>query len=66
MLKAKPDYITTCKAGGFLSFIKERNKWAREEGNIQEFHIRFPIPLTEIRQNEDINEEDQNPGYGLN
>ncbi|MDR1601395.1 MAG: RagB/SusD family nutrient uptake outer membrane protein [Tannerella sp.] len=54
------------RTGNFVQLIKERNQWAREESSIQEFHTRFPIPLTEIRQNEDINEEDQNPGYKLN
>jgi hypothetical protein len=54
------------RTGNFVDLVRERNKWAREENAIQEFHTRFPIPLTEIRQNEDISEEDQNPGYGLN
>lgn len=54
------------RTGNFVKLIKERNQWAREEGKIQEFHARLPIPMTEIKQNEDINEEDQNPGYSMN
>lgn len=51
------------RSGKFVQLIKERNKWARESGSIQEFHKRYPIPLTEILQNDDISETDQNTGY---
>jgi len=51
------------RTGNFVKLIKERNKWAKQTNMIQEFHTRLPIPDTEIRLNEDITEEDQNPGY---
>jgi hypothetical protein len=51
------------RTGKLVELVKQRNKWARETGTIQEFHNRYPIPLQEIKQNEDIGEGDQNPGY---
>ena len=51
------------RTGKLLELVKQRNKWTREAGTIQEYHNRYPIPLQEIKQNEDINESDQNPGY---
>jgi starch-binding outer membrane protein, SusD/RagB family len=51
------------RTGNLVKLVKARNKWAKESGTIQEFHNRYPIPLIEIKQNEDINPEDQNPGY---
>ena len=56
----KFDLIRTNK---FLELVKERNKWAKRSGTIQQHNIVWPIPLTEINQNEDISEEDQNEGY---
>ncbi len=56
----KFDLIRTNK---FLELVKERNKWAKRSGTIQQYNIVWPIPLTEINQNEDISEEDQNEGY---
>lgn len=50
-------------SGNFVKLIKERNRWAQKSGTIKEFHTRYPIPITEIKENEDINPEDQNPGY---
>ncbi len=46
-----------------LSSQKERNRWTAETNAIQEYHNRYPIPQQEILQNEDIDEDDQNPGY---
>jgi hypothetical protein len=46
-----------------VELIKERNLWANENNTIADFHKRFPIPDIEIKQNELINEDDQNPGY---
>lgn len=54
------DLIRTEK---FVELVKERNKWANQSGTIQAFHALYPIPESEIKQNELINEEDQNPGY---
>lgn len=51
------------RTGNLVSLVKSRNKWANQSGTIQEFHNRYPIPLQEILQNEDIDEKDQNPGY---
>lgn len=56
----KFDLIRTNK---FLELVKARNKWAARSGTIQQYNIVWPIPLTEINQNEDISEEDQNEGY---
>lgn len=51
------------RTGKFVDLIKLRNKWAKKEGKIQAFHMKYPIPDYEIRQNDEINPEDQNPGY---
>jgi len=45
------------------SLVPARNRWAGESNSIQAYHRYYPIPLQEIRQNDDISEEDQNPGY---
>lgn len=54
------DLIRTNK---FVKLVKERNKWAKESGTIQDFHKRYPIPETEIKTNEAFSPEDQNEGY---
>ncbi|MCD8042382.1 MAG: RagB/SusD family nutrient uptake outer membrane protein [Tannerellaceae bacterium] len=54
------------RTGNFVSYVKAKNKWAKESNTIQDYHVRYPIPLNEIKQNEDIDETDQNPGYKLN
>lgn len=51
------------RTGNLVNYVFERNPWANAEGAIQEFHNRYPIPESEIKQNEFINEEDQNTGY---
>ncbi len=51
------------RTGSFVKLIKERNRWAKESNTIQEYHMRYPIPNTEINNSTDITEEDQNPGY---
>lgn len=51
------------RTGNFVNYVKERNVWTRNSGTLQEFHKRYPIPESEIKQNENINPEDQNPGY---
>jgi len=56
----KMDLIRT---GNFVNYVKERNIWAKNSGTLQDFHERYPIPESEIKQNENINPEDQNPGY---
>lgn len=51
------------RTGKFLELVKERNKWAKRGGTIQAYNVLWPIPLTEIDQNDDISADDQNPGY---
>lgn len=51
------------RTGNLVNFVRERNPWAKQTGAISSFHTRYPIPESEIKQNEMINEEDQNPGY---
>jgi hypothetical protein len=54
------------RTGKLVELAKQRNKWTKESGSIQEYHNRYPIPLQEIKQNDDISESDQNPGYSNN
>lgn len=51
------------RTGKLVEFVQDRNPWAKAEGTISEYHNLYPIPETEIKQNELIGEEDQNPGY---
>lgn len=46
-----------------VDLVSARNQWTKETGTIQQFHRWYPIPLTEILQNDDIDPEDQNEGY---
>lgn len=57
--------IDLIRTGNFVKLVKERNRWAKESGTIQSFHVRYPIPDTEIKTNEDFKPEDQNPGYSV-
>jgi len=52
--------------GKLVELAKQRNKWTKQSNTIQQYHNRYPIPLQEIKQNEDISETDQNPGYSNN
>lgn len=56
----KYDLIRT---GHFLDYVSERNKWAKRSGTIQAYNVVWPIPLTEINQNDDMTMDDQNEGY---
>jgi starch-binding outer membrane protein, SusD/RagB family len=51
------------RTGKLVELVKARNPWAKESGTLSNHHTRYPIPESEIKQNEMINEEDQNPGY---
>jgi len=51
------------RTGNLVELVKNRNRWAKESGTIQSFHQLYPIPLMEIKQNDDIAPSDQNPGY---
>lgn len=55
--------IDLLRTDNFIKLIKERNRWAKESGTIQDFHKRYPIPETEIKTNDAFSPEDQNPGY---
>ena len=55
--------IDLLRTDKFIQLIKERNRWAKESGTIQDFHKRYPIPDTEIKTNDAFSPEDQNPGY---
>lgn len=51
------------RTGKLLSLTKARNKWTAKAGVMDQHNVRWPIPLSEINQNEDISQEDQNEGY---
>lgn len=51
------------RTGKLVQLVGTRNRWAIESGQISEKHNRYPIPLTEILLNDDIDATDQNPGY---
>ena len=51
------------RTGKLVEYVRERNKWAKASGTIASYHVRYPIPDSEIKQNEFINPEDQNEGY---
>ncbi|SDJ88924.1 Starch-binding associating with outer membrane [Catalinimonas alkaloidigena] len=51
------------RTGKLVQLVGERNPWAQAEGALAAYHMRYPIPESEIKQNDQINEEDQNPGY---
>lgn len=51
------------RTGKLIELTLLRNRWTREAGAIKSFHNLYPIPQQEIRQNEEIADTDQNPGY---
>lgn len=51
------------RTGKFYELVKERNKWAKRSGTIQPWHVLWPIPMSEIEQNLEIDFSDQNEGY---
>lgn len=52
------------RTGKFVELIKERNSWAKSKGAIRDFHVRWPIPEDEIKNNSYMEMGvDQNPGY---
>ena len=55
--------IDLLRTDKFVKLVKERNRWAKESGTIQDFHKRYPIPDTEIKTNDAFSPDDQNPGY---
>ena len=51
------------RTGRFLDYVSARNKWAKRSGTIRAYNVLWPIPLTEINQNDDMSVGDQNEGY---
>ena len=51
------------RTGKLVEAAKAHNKWTKRSGTIQAFNAIWPIPQTEINQNEDISQDDQNEGY---
>ena len=54
------------RTGHFLEYVSERNKWTKKSGTIQAYNVVWPIPPTELQQNDDMivdGEDDQNDGY---
>ncbi|MCU6769704.1 RagB/SusD family nutrient uptake outer membrane protein [Barnesiella propionica] len=51
------------RTGHFVDYISAKNRWAKAEGTIKKEHALYPIPLVEMKQNPNITEADQNPGY---
>jgi len=52
------------RTGNFVNLIKERNPWAKAKGTISDFHARWPIPESELKNNPYLDvTKDQNPGY---
>ena len=55
--------IDLLRTGKFVELVRARNKWANQSGTISATHLRYPIPLLEIKKNDEIGPGDQNPGY---
>lgn len=51
------------RTGKFVEYVKARNKWANRSQTIAEYNKYWPIPQSEIDQNDDIQASDQNEGY---
>jgi hypothetical protein len=51
------------RTGKFVELIKDRNPWAKQSGAIRDFHVRYPIPDIELKNNPDLSPDDQNSGY---
>ena len=47
----------------YIQEVKAKNRWAKENGTLDEHHLLFPIPSTEIKTNTSVSVLDQNPGY---
>jgi hypothetical protein len=51
------------RTNNFIPLISTRNRWANASGTLAEKHKLYPIPLVEIKQNSNLTNADQNPGY---
>ena len=47
----------------YITEVKDKNPWAKANATLDEHHLLFPIPNTEIKTNTSIDILDQNPGY---
>lgn len=47
----------------YIQEVKTKNPWAKANGTLDEHHLLFPIPNTEIKTNTSVTVADQNPGY---
>ena len=67
----KMDLIRT---GKLKEYVEARNRWVMglwngkpmdgvSKTSIEDFRLLWPMPLDELRQNPELNEGDQNPGY---
>lgn len=54
--------IDLIRTGHFVDYISAKNPWAKASGTINANHMRYPIPLVEIKQNPNLSTADQNPG----
>lgn len=55
--------IDLIRTGKFVDLVKKYNKWTAQSGTIQAFNTLYPIPDTELKLNDQITPDDQNPGY---
>lgn len=55
--------IDLIRTGHFVDYISNKNPWAKASGTININHMRYPIPLVEIKQNPNLSTSDQNPGF---
>jgi tetratricopeptide (TPR) repeat protein len=51
------------RTGKLVELVSLHNPWAKQSATLKEFHKWYPIPESEIKQNDAINEDDQNTGY---
>ncbi len=42
------------RQGQFVTLVKARNRWAKEIGSLNDSHLLYPIPMTEIKTNPNL------------
>ena len=47
----------------YIREVTAKNVWAKANGSLNEHHLLFPIPNTEVKTNTSVTVADQNPGY---
>lgn len=55
--------IDLIRTGKLVELSSKYNRWTKNSGTVKSYHQLYPIPDTEIKQNDDISTTDQNPGY---